>query len=137
MILSVSRRTDIPAFYSDWFFNRLDEGCVLVRNPMNIHQVSRIKLSPDVVDCIVFWSKNPRPILSQLAKLEKYPYYFHYTINAYGTDLEASLPPLSERVQTFRSLAEMIGPDRIIWRYDPIIVNDVYTVQFHIEQFGQ
>lgn len=137
MILSVSRRTDIPAYYSDWFYSRLDEGFVLVRNPMNFRQVSRIRLSPDVVDCIVFWSKNPRPMLTQLSRLEKYPYYFQFTINAYGKDLEAGLPPLFERVQTFRALSERIGPERIIWRYDPIIVNDVYSVQFHIEQFGQ
>ena len=80
MILSVSRRTDIPAFYSDWFFNRVREGFVYVRNPMNIHQVSRIKLSPDVIDCIVFWSKNPRPMLSPLDELQPYMYYFQFTI---------------------------------------------------------
>lgn len=63
MIISASRRTDIPAFYSDWFLNRIKDGFVDVRNPMNYHQVSRISLSPDVIDCIVFWSKNPKPML--------------------------------------------------------------------------
>lgn len=137
MILSVSRRTDIPAFYSDWFFNRLDDGYVLVRNPMNIHQVSRILLLPDVVDCIVFWSKNPQPMLSRLSEIEKYHYYFQFTLNAYGLDLEEKMPPLSERIATFKTLAERIGPDRVIWRYDPIIVTDIYSVQYHIEQFEQ
>ncbi len=72
MIISASRRTDIPALFSDWLFKRMEEGYVLVRNPMNFHQVSRISLSPDVVDCIVFWSKNPRPMLHGLGNLEKY-----------------------------------------------------------------
>lgn len=137
MILSVSRRTDIPAYYSDWFFNRVDEGYVLVRNPMNYHQVSRIRLSPDVLDCIVFWSKNPRPMLPRLAELKKYPYYFQYTINAYGTDLEPGMPALTERIDTFREIADRIGPERVIWRYDPVIVNDLYPVSFHLEQFGR
>ena len=81
MILSVSRRTDIPAFYSEWFFNRMKEGFVYVRNPMNIHQVSKILLSPDVIDCIVFWSKNPGPMLSRLDELKDYMYYFQFTVN--------------------------------------------------------
>ena len=82
MIISASRRTDIPAFYSDWFFNRIKEGYVLVRNPMNIHQVSKIKLSPDVVDCIVFWTKNPKPMLDKLDELKDYRSvsYTHLTL---------------------------------------------------------
>lgn len=76
MIISASRRTDIPAFYSEWFFNRIKDGYVLVRNPMNIHQVSRIKLTPDVVDCIVFWTKNPRPMLSRLDELKDFKFLF-------------------------------------------------------------
>lgn len=135
MILSASRRTDIPAFYSEWFFNRMKAGCVLARNPMSIHQVSRIQLSPDVIDCIVFWSKNPKPMLSRLSEIEKYPFYFQFTLNAYGPDQEEKMPPLSERVNTFKVLSEMIGPDRVIWRYDPIIVTDVYSVKFHTERF--
>lgn len=135
MILSVSRRTDIPAFYSDWFFNRMKEGFVLVRNPMSIHQVSRIKLSPDVIDCIVFWSKNPKPMLSRLSEIERYPFYFQITLNAYGSDLEEKMPPLSERVKTFKQISEIIGPDRVIWRYDPIILTDFYSNHFHIEHF--
>ena len=75
MIISASRRTDIPSYYMDWFINRLKDGYVLTRNPMNFHQVSRISLSPDVVDGIVFWTKNPIPMLSRLRELEDYPYY--------------------------------------------------------------
>ncbi len=135
MILSVSRRTDIPALYSEWFYRRMEEGYVLVRNPMNHHQVSRIRLSPDVIDCIVFWSKNPRPLLARLPEIENYPFYFQFALNAYGPDLEERMPALFERIDTFKSLSKIIGPDRVIWRYDPVIVTDVYSVKFHMERF--
>lgn len=75
MIISASRRTDIPSYYSEWFYNRIKEGYVYVRNPMNIHQIGKISLSPDVVDGIVFWTKNPTPMLERLNELEKYTYY--------------------------------------------------------------
>ena len=137
MILSVSRRTDIPAFYSEWFYNRLLEGYALVRNPMNPHQVSHITLTPDVVDCIVFWSKNPVPMLGKLSQLEKYMYYFQYTLNAYGKDMEPFVPLLSERLETFKKLATLLGPERVLWRYDPIGISAVYSVDWHIQQFGR
>ena len=135
MIISASRRTDIPAFYADWFFNRIKEGYVCVRNPMNVYQVSSISLSPEVVDCIVFWTKNPAPMLSRLGELQNYDYYFQYTVNAYGEDAEPCVPPLEERLRTFRELSERIGKERVIWRYDPIIFTDRYTPEFHLEQF--
>lgn len=80
MIVSASRRTDIPTFYSEWFYNRIKEGFLYVRNPMNAHQISRIDLSPDVVDCIVFWTKNPIPMLPRLDELAAYKYYFQFTL---------------------------------------------------------
>ena len=97
MILSVSRRTDIPAFYSEWFFNRLREGFVYVRNPMNFHQVSKIILSKDVVDCIVFWTKDPSKIISKLDRLDDigYRYYFQITINGYPKEIEKNMPILT------------------------------------------
>lgn len=76
MIISASRRTDIPTYYSEWFLNRIKEGHVCARNPMNIHQISRIDLSPNVVDGIVFWTKNPIPMIERVSELEKYVYYF-------------------------------------------------------------
>lgn len=88
MILSVSRRTDIPNYYSDWFFNRIEEGFLYVRNPMNFHQISEIDISPNVVDCIVFWTKNPQPMLENLYKLNEYKYYFQFTLTGYGIDIE-------------------------------------------------
>lgn len=135
MILSASRRTDIPALYSDWFFNRIKEGFVCVRNPMNAHQVSSIPLSPDVVDCIVFWTKNPAPMLSRLDELKSYNYYFQYTVNAYDKDVEPGVPPLGERLRTFRELSARIGKERVIWRYDPIIFTERYNARYHLEQF--
>ena len=92
MILSVSRRTDIPAFYSKWFFNRIHEGFVDVRNPMNVHQVSRVNIKPDVVDCIVFWTKHAQPIMKRLHELDEYNYYFQYTINPYDRLIERNVP---------------------------------------------
>lgn len=92
MILSASRRTDIPAYYSEWFLNRMKEGFLYVRNPMNPHQISRIDLSPEVVDCIVFWTKNPADMMGRLGALERYPYYFQFTLTGYGKDMEPNLP---------------------------------------------
>lgn len=105
MILSVSRRTDIPAFYSDWFYNRIREGNVCVRNPMNRHQVSKIRLSPDVIDCIVFWSKNPAPMLPRLDEFVDYMYYFQFTVTPYDRELEKGLPQKESVIDTFRRLS--------------------------------
>lgn len=123
MILSVSRRTDIPAFYSEWFYKRLEEGFLLVRNPMNPHQVSRIALSPDLVDGIVFWTKNPAPMLGRLGELADYPYYVQFTLNGYGREVEPGLPRQSERLSCFQEFSRRIGKERVIWRYDPIFLN--------------
>lgn len=137
MILSVSRRTDIPAFYSEWFFNRLKEGFVYVRNPMNIHQVSKITLSPDVIDCIVFWSKNPKPILTRLDELKRYMYYFQFTINAYDKGFEVGVPKKEGIINTFKELSEKIGPKRVIWRYDPILLTEKMDKEYHYHYFEE
>lgn len=135
MILSVSRRTDIPAFYSEWFYQRLQKGFACVRNPMNPRQVSRIDLSPGVVDCIVFWTKNAAPMLDRLDELEEYDYYFQFTINDYGREAESHVPELSERLETFMRLSEKIGRERVIWRYDPILFSAHYTPEYHLKSF--
>ena len=137
MILSVSRRTDIPAFYSEWFFNRMKEGFVYVRNPMNIHQVSKILLSPDVIDCIVFWSKNPGPMLSRLDELKDYMYYFQFTVNPYDKGLELGVPRKKVIINTFKELSEKIGPKRVIWRYDPILLTDSMGIDYHVRYFEE
>ncbi len=138
MILSVSRRTDIPAFYSEWFYNRMRDGYVLVKNPMNIHQVSKISLSPEVVDCIVFWSKNPAPMLPRLDELKEYRYYFQFTLDGYGREIEPAVPDKStEMIDTFRKLSEKVGSSRVIWRYDPIMLTPTYTADYHRRAFEQ
>ena len=138
MILSVSRRTDIPGFYSDWFFNRLREGFLYVRNPMNAHQVSRIDLSPEVVDCIVFWTKNPVPMLERLDGLEKYTYYFQFTLTGFGRDMEPNLPNKREvLIPAFQRLSQQLGKERVIWRYDPIALNEWYTMDYHERAFRE
>ncbi len=136
MIISASRRTDIPAYYSEWFWNRLREGYVLVRNPMNPHRVSRVSLSPDVVDGFVFWTKNPLPMMDRLELLRDYPYYIQFTLTPYGDDIEQNLPPKRDvLIPALRRLSERVGRERVIWRYDPILINDRYTVDHHIRTF--
>ena len=136
MIISASRRTDIPSYYSDWFFNRIKDGYVCVRNPMNIHQISRISLDPSVVDGIVFWTKNPLPMLDRLQELKDYIYYFQFTITAYGTDIEQNLPSKKEVIiPTFQKLSDMIGPERVVWRYDPILLTEKYNIECHKKSF--
>lgn len=137
MIISASRRTDIPAHYADWFFRRLQEESVCVRNPMNIHQVSRISLSKDVVDGIVFWTKNPIPMLHRLDRLDPYPFYVHFTLNAYSSDLEPGLPDkASVLLPAFQRLSRQIGASRVIWRYDPIILTQKYSISYHLQAFS-
>lgn len=136
MMISASRRTDIPAFYSEWLFNRIKKGYVLVRNPMNIHQVGKISLTPDVVDGIVFWTKNPTPMMSRLSELDKYTYYFQFTLTAYDRDVEPNIPSKnSVIIPEFQNLSKVIGRDRVIWRYDPIFFNDHYTMEYHCKYF--
>lgn len=138
MILSVSRRTDIPNYYSGWFYNRIKEGFVYVRNPMNPRQVSRIDLSPELVDCIVFWTKNPEPMLERLEELAAYRYYFQFTLTGYGKDMECNVPHKKEKmIPVFQELSEKIGAKRVIWRYDPIIFTKKYTPEYHLNAFEQ
>lgn len=139
MILSVSRRTDIPAFYAEWFMERLRQKYVLVRNPFNIHSISRIPLSPENVDAIVFWTKNSKPIHKYLDEIDnlKYKYYFQYTITPYKKDLEEEVQDKKEIVETFKNLSEKIGSEKVVLRYDPVILSDNYTIDFHKKTFAR
>ncbi len=138
MILSVSRRTDIPNYYSEWFLGRIKEGFLYVRNPMNPHQISKIIITPEVVDCIVFWTKNPEPMLERLDELVSYNYYFQFTLTGYGKDIETNLPHKKEKmIPIFKELSEKIGKERVIWRYDPILFTEKYTPEYHLKAFEQ
>ena len=135
MIISASRRTDIPAYYTEWFFNRVKEGYVYVRNPINIHQIGRISLSPNVVDGMVLWTKNPIPMMDRIEELDYY-YYFQFTLTSYGKDIEHGLPSKNqELIPAFCELSRKIGREKIIWRYDPIFINSSYTVDYHKKYF--
>lgn len=138
MIISASRRTDIPAFFSDWFFNRINEGFAYIRNPYFATQVYKVPLTSDKVDGIVFWTKNPAPMLSKIDKLKNIniPYYFQHTLTSYDKDIEPSLPSKNKiLIPNFKKLSKEIGKERIIWRYDPILLTDRYTIDYHKKYF--
>lgn len=135
LIISASRRTDIPAFFGDWFINRIKEGFAMYRNPMKPTQVFAVSLLPEDVDAIVFWTKNPKNFLDKLKYVEEYTYYFQFTITPYGKDIEPNIPPKDEIIQTFIELSNLIGKKRVIWRYDPIIISDKMPLAYHKEEF--
>lgn len=135
MIISASRRTDIPACFSDWFYNRIKEGVVKTRNPYNFYQVNQVNLNPEDIKCIVFWTKNAEPMISRLQLISDYSYYFQYTLTAYPKIYEPNLPSLEERIDTFVHLSRIIGRDRIIWRYDPILLTSDIDIIFHKKMF--
>jgi len=136
MIISASRRTDIPAFYADWLIHRLNAGYCLVRNPFNPAQTKRVSLLPEDVDGIVLWTKNAAPLIPEISALDGYSYYFQYTITPYHSDMEAGLADKKATIiPAFLKLGNMIGAERIIWRYDPIIITPRYSYAYHITAF--
>lgn len=137
MIISASRRCDIPAFYPQWFLNRLREGRVLVPNPRNPNRCSSVSLRPEDIDCIVFWTKNPIPLLPGLDELDSrgYPYYFQFTLTPYGPEVEGGLPPKLRLEAALHELGERLGPRRVVWRYDPILLSSTHTTAWHKKEF--
>jgi hypothetical protein len=137
MIVSASRRTDIPAFYGEWMMNRLRAGEVLVRNPLNRRMVQRVPLSPDGVDCIAFWTKDPGPFLDRLSEVDRmgYRFYFLFTLTPYDETLEANVRPKSGVLDGFWRLSDAIGPERVVWRYDPVVLTSACTVGWHTARF--
>ena len=136
MIINTGCRTDIPAFYAKWFMNRIREGYVLVRNPYNPNQVTKYNLSPEVVDCLAFCTKNPEPMLTYLDELDIYKQYWFVTITPYGKDIEPNVPNKKKVMESFKKLSNYIGVDSIGWRYDPIFIGDGFDVNKHITCFG-
>ena len=135
MIINTGQRTDIPAFYSDWFANRLREGFVLVRNPYNPQSVTGYRLSTDVVDVIGFCTKNPAPMLQHMDLLKPFGQYWYVTITPYGREIEPAVPDKREVLESFRKLSEIVGIDSIGWRYDPILISETYPVERHLKAF--
>lgn len=135
MIIHTGLRTDIPAFYAEWFMNRIKEGYVMVRNPYNPESVTRYDLSPEVVDLIAFCTKNPMPMLPYLERLKEYGQYWFVTITPYGKEIEPHVPDKEKVLESFCNLSKAVGTDSVGWRYDPIFLSEKYTVEYHIETF--
>lgn len=152
MIITAGMRTDIPAFYSKWFLNRIREGFVLVRNPYRPEAVTRYELNPDVVDALVFCTKNPTPMLPHLRELQAYRQFWYVTLTPYGKDIEPNVPDKRQIVERFKELSVAVNThnaalagiendpihtlDAVHWRYDPILITEKYSVEQHIKSFA-
>lgn len=135
MILHTGMRTDIPAFYAEWFVNRLQEGYVMVRNPYNPVQVTKYILSPDVVDAIAFCTKNPEPFLPYMDMVKEYGQYWFVTITPYGKEIEPNVPEKERVMDSLQNLSEIVAINSIGWRYDPIFISEKYSLEWHVEKF--
>lgn len=136
MIINISGRTDIVNYYSEWLFKRFEEGYVLSRNSLFPNSVRRYELSPDKVDCLIFGSKNYTPVLERIHEItERFNTYFDYTITAYGKDIEPGVPDIDASINTLLALSDIVGAQRVAWRYDPILLTEHYTVERHLETF--
>ena len=136
MIINTGSRTDIVQYYSEWLLKRFQEGFVYSRNPLFPNKVTRYELNPDVVDCVVFCSKNYEPILERLPEItNKFNTYFYYTITAYEKDVEPNVPDIGDSIETLIKLSKLVGAKRIAWRYDPILLTEKYSKKRHYETF--
>ncbi len=130
-------RTDIPAFYSEWFINRIKAGYVLVRNPYRPERITRFELDPEVVDCIAFCTKNPAPMLPRMDAIKDFGQYWFVTITPYGREIEPNVPDKEKVMEDFIRLSQIAGIDSVGWRYDPIFIYGRYTLEYHISAFEQ
>jgi len=137
MILNTGNRTGIPAFFSDWFYNRIRAGFVLVRNPYYPQQVIRYRLSPEVVDCLAFCTKNPAPMLDRLSEISAFRQFWFVTITPYGRDIEPHVPDRTIVMEAFKRLSDAVDVKSVGWRYDPIFISEKYPLDFHLESFEQ
>jgi len=134
MIISASRRTDIPAFYGNWFIRRYKSGIFYIKNPFNASQVKIIDFRNEHIKCIVFWTKNAKPFIDSLKEIHT-PFYFLYTITNYGKIFEPFVPEIKDTIKTFKNLSSLVGPDRVVWRYDPIIFTSYFDEKWHLKNF--
>jgi len=135
MIISASRRCDIPRFRFDWFMQRLEAGYVDVSNPFNAAQIRRVSLKPEDVEFLVFWTRDPRFLLD--AQLDEYPFYTMITLTGYPKILEPDVPPTGEIIQAMKALSQKLGRKRVIWRYDPIFFSSLTDTAFHCRNFAE
>ncbi|MCH5296736.1 MAG: DUF1848 domain-containing protein [Ruminococcus sp.] len=135
MIINTGMRTDIPAFYSKWFMNRIREGYVLVRNPYYHEQVTKYLLNPDVVDALAFCTKNPAPMFPYMNEISKFRQFWFITITPYGKDIEPNVPDKNAVIESFKQLSDIVGVNAVGWRYDPIFITKKYSLEYHIRAF--
>ena len=135
MILNTGSRTDIPAFYSDWFMNRVREGYVMVRNPYNPKMITKYEIDPEITDIIVFCTKDPGKMLKHLDELKDYRMYWNVTITPYGKEIEENVPDKKKVMDSFIELSKKLGKEKVVWRYDPVFLNEVYTLDYHLMIF--
>lgn len=135
MIINIGQRTDIPAFYSEWFYNRIKEGYVLVRNPYFPQKIAKYKLQPDIVDCLCFCTKNPIPMLKRIDEINHFRQLWYITITPYEKDIEPYVPHFNKIIKAFIFLSKKVGKKSMFWRYDPIFLNEKYTKIYHYQAF--
>ena len=135
MILNTGLRTDIPGFFSEWFYNRIEDGFVYVRNPYAKNQIYSYRLDPELIDCIIFCTKNPKPMFENLEKIDKFNQYWHITITPYEKEIEPNVPSVDDVLESFKYLSKKLGKENVTLRYDPIFINEKYTLEKHIESF--
>ncbi len=136
MIINTGSRTDIPAFFTRWFLNRIDEGFVCSRNPYN-SDIYKYPLDSKIIDCLCFCTKNPKPLLKNLDLIENYNQFWFVTINPYGQDIEINVPSFKKVIKSFKQLSETLGSNKVSWRYDPIFISEKYSLDFHINKFEE
>ncbi len=134
MILSVSRRTDIPQFYCDWFFNRLKERYVFVRNPFNPRQISKVEMTESTIDALVFWSKNPAPLFKRWREID-FPFGVQFTLTPYDCSIEESVEQKKKLIDLFGEMGQVLGKERMVLRYDPILFTKQWGSERHMEAF--
>ena len=136
MIINVGGRTDIVNYYTPWLLNRLEEGYAYSRNPFARQNVYKLSLKPEDVDCLLLCSKNYRPILKHIGEIdEKYHILCQYTITCYGGDVEPKVPAIDQSIKTLEKLSDIVGENKILWRYDPILLTEKYTAEKHLKAF--
>lgn len=135
MIINTGLRTDIPAFFPEWWRNRIREGYVMTRNPFNHKQITHYRLDPDVVDCLGFCTKNPAPLLPYLEEMSAFRQFWMVTMTPYEKDIEPYVPEIEQVMDSFRELSDKVGVESVSWRYDPIFLSEKYDMDFHISQF--
>lgn len=135
MILNTGCRTDIPAYYSNWFYNRVKEGYVLTRNPYRPEQVLKYRLDPSVVDVLCFCTKNPQPMLLRLSELSRFRQFWFVTLTPYGKEIEPNVPNKKAVLESIRQLSTVVGAKAAGWRYDPVFITEKYSVAYHLQAF--